>query len=43
MNKLLTVCERTGHFYIMSYLEKLIGSVIFCEEIASFMMPLKDR
>jgi hypothetical protein len=28
---------------IISYVQKPIGLVIFCEEITSFMMSLKDR
>ena len=35
------VPERT--LLIKSYIEKSIGLVIFREEIAYFMMPLKDR
>ena len=43
MNKFFNVQERRGHFKIISYLENPTGLIIFWEEIASFMMPLKDR
>jgi hypothetical protein len=41
--KFLNDYERREHLKIISYVEKPIGLVILKEEIAFFMMSLKDR
>ena len=43
MNKFLNVLREKRTLLIISCVEKLTGLVIFREEIASYVMPVKDR